>query len=90
MNVADARIVWGVLWRTTTALGGRDTYIINGKDCLPMLFLTQRKAREFIVREYGYIKTRRDLRSEPHGWRMPIPVRVKVCVLTVAGRRGRA
>lgn len=44
----------------------------------PCLFMTRREAREYIKCRYGYIKHRKDLRIEPHGWRLPKPVRVEV------------
>ena len=48
------------------------------QDCLPALFRTRREAREYINEKYGYIRTRKDLRAEPHFWRMPRAVRVSV------------
>lgn len=48
--------------------------------CNAMLFSTRREARAFIDREWGYIRTRRDLRSPPHNWRMPRAVRVQMTV----------
>ena len=43
-----------------------------------MVFKTRRQAREFITDHYGYIRRRPDLRAEPHGWKMPVPVKVTV------------
>jgi hypothetical protein len=45
---------------------------------MPVLFSSRALAREWIEDHYGYIKQRRDLRAEPHRWRMPQPVRVTV------------
>lgn len=45
---------------------------------LVKLFASREAARSFAVTHYGYIRTRRDLRAEPHGWRKPAPVRVTV------------
>lgn len=47
---------------------------------MPRLFLTRRACREWIERTHSYIKHRKDLREEPHGWRMPVPVRVVIQV----------
>lgn len=47
---------------------------------VPLLFNTRREAREFIETNYGYIRQRDDLKNDPHGWKVPIPVRVKVTV----------
>jgi hypothetical protein len=44
---------------------------------LPM-FRTRAECREFIKERYGYIARSPDLKKEPHGWKMPIPVRVQV------------
>ena len=46
--------------------------------CLPLLFRTRREARAWIEEKYGYIKTRKDLRSAPHHWRLPTAVLVTV------------
>ena len=80
------RILWGALWRQNSYLdGGPRTHLINVK-CLPVMFLTRRDARAFIEEKYGYIRTRKDLRAQPHGWRLPVPVRVKVRASTRAKR----
>lgn len=73
-----SRILWGALWRSHNAIDGTRQYIINMNNHLPALFLTRREARKFIDKEFGYIRTRRDLLKEPHCWSVPIPVRVKV------------
>lgn len=43
----------------------------------PAMFRTRREARAFSEKRYGYIKKRPDLRTYPHFWRMPKPVRIK-------------
>lgn len=68
---------WGALWRSKNKMDGAKTHLLLS-DGLPVLFLTRDEAREYIKYHYGYIKYRADLRSEPHGWKMPIPVRVDV------------
>jgi hypothetical protein len=68
---------WGVKWRSDNKLDGKQEYLLS-YDCLPLLFLTRDDAREYIWEKYNYIKTRKDLQEEPHGWKMPIPVKVKV------------
>jgi hypothetical protein len=42
------------------------------------LFRTRHDCRAFIEERYGYIRTRSDLRREPHGWMVPRAVRVEV------------
>jgi len=71
--------MWGVLWRSKNRLDGMQRHLIS-KHCMPVLFNTRRNAREWIESEYGYIRNREDLRSEPHGWMMPIPIKVEVRV----------
>jgi len=78
MNKAIVR--WGALWNQKNKLDGVTKHLIF-RNCLPVLFVTRREAREWIDKEYGDIRTRRDLREEPHGWRMPKPVRVKIARL---------
>ena len=50
------------------------------------VFESRDAAREFIKSKYGYIagSPRPDLRREPHGWRMPVAVKVVVAVKEVA------
>jgi len=43
-----------------------------------VLFRTRQAAREWIKTKYGYIAERPDLQAEPHGWRMPKAVKVKI------------
>ena len=76
------RIVWGALWRSNNYLDGQCFHIINEMGALPALFRTRREAREFIEKVYGYIRTRPDLKAEPHGWKMPITVRLQIRVTT--------
>ena len=71
---------WGILWRSDNRLDGRRRHLVGDATLtVPMrLFRTRGEAREYIKSEYGYIAERPDLRTEPHGWKMPIVV--KVCV----------
>ena len=45
---------------------------------IPALFRDRKSAKAFIKSKYGYIMRRPDLRAEPHGWRLPMAVRVVV------------
>ena len=69
--------LWGALWRSNNRLDGKCEHIIIEK-CRPVLFRTRRESREFIKQKYGYIAERQDLQDEPHGWKIPIPVKVKI------------
>lgn len=69
--------LWGVLWRSENRRDGRTEHLVY-VSCVPMLFRTRREARAYIGLHYSYYAHRPDLINEPHGWRMPIPVRVRV------------
>ena len=69
--------LWGLLWHSENNLDGITRHLIFDKR-LPALFLTQADARHYAEREFGYIKRLPNLRKEPHGWRMPQPVKVQV------------
>ncbi|MEO5368300.1 MAG: hypothetical protein H7831_18475 [Magnetococcus sp. WYHC-3] len=73
----EMRNVWGILWRSKNKLFGKAEHLI-WKFGKPILYPSRKEAREYIELEYGYIRTRPDLRAEPHGWKMPIPVKVKI------------
>lgn len=70
---------WGIKWRQRNRLDGRQDRLI-WRAGLPLAFRTRREARDWIAANYGYIAGRRDLREEPHGWRMPLAVRVNIKV----------
>ncbi len=70
-------MLWGVLWRSKNKMDGVREHLVYN-DCVPVIFTRKRQAVAYIREHFSYIATRRDLRAEPHGWRMPIPVRVEV------------
>ena len=41
-------------------------------------FRTKKDCQTFINENYAYIRTRKDLREYPHGWRMPKPIKVSL------------
>jgi len=67
--------MYGVLWRSKNQLDGESEHLMY-EDGLPLLFVTKKKAMEWVRHNYGYIAKRKDLCAEPHGWRMPQAVRV--------------
>jgi len=77
--------LWAALWRSDSRLGGKRRHIIY-EDLKPALFRTRRECREFIKVKYGYIAERPDLQEEPHGWMMPVPVKVKIELAPQEGR----
>ena len=66
---------WGVLWQSKNQVDGRTERLLWDHGQLVM-FRTRREARQFAHVQYDYIKTRPDLRQEPHGWQMPRPVKL--------------
>ena len=73
--------LWGALWRSHCRLDGKREHLIY-ESLKPVLFRTRRESRDFIKQKYGYIANRTDLQDEPHGWKMPIPVKVKIEPIT--------
>jgi len=79
----DARplVAWAVEWHSRNRLDGDRRYLMWQPEPGPgafRLFRTRRECRSYIESRYGYICGREDLRAEPHGWRMPRAVRVRV------------
>ena len=74
---AQPVVRWGALWHSENKLDGIKEYLCF-ENCLPVLFVTRRQCRDWITTKYGYIKKREDLQKEPHGWRMPRPIRVMI------------
>lgn len=73
---------WAVKWRQDNELdGNREYYLCNENGYI--LFKTRFLARQYIADNYGFIRRRQDLQEEPHGWKMPIPVRVLVHLETI-------
>jgi len=74
------RSCWGVMWRNKKPWADEDgehRYLMM-MDGAPVLFRTRKVAVLWIREKFGYIAKRPDLRAWPHGWRMPLPVRVSV------------
>jgi len=69
--------LWAIQFESTNALDGHRTHLVFDGG-MPLLFKTKRQCLAWIRVNYGYIRTRRDLRREPHGWRMPKSVKVRV------------
>ena len=75
---------WGCAWRTKFGI----EHLLY-ENLLPMLFVKKREAEAYIEQKYGYMRTRPDLRAAPHHWRMPIPVRVTVELISRQPGAGR-
>ena len=70
---------WGVEWHEKNRVDG-DQRAIMWADGKPLTFRTRQAARDYIAKTFGYIRWRDDLRREPHGWRVPQAVRIKIYV----------
>jgi len=68
---------WGLIWYSKNRLDGVTTRFIY-ENYMPVIFRTRKDARKFNELHYGYIKTRKDLRIEPHGWRFPRTIKIKI------------
>ena len=81
---------WALKWRQENRLDGKTEHIIrhhHGAYNYPtfLVFHTRREAREHLKANYGYLRTRPDLKAEPHGWKMPQVVKVVVSIKEVIG-----
>ncbi len=73
---------WGVVWKSKNKLDGESRHLMyDGGNGVPAMFATRKRAQVWITTHYGYIRTRPDLKNEPHGWRLPKPTRVVITVL---------
>jgi hypothetical protein len=81
LRLASTVFRWGVMWYSKNEMDGvRKHLMYTSQDYytnIPLLFRTRREARKHITEKWGYIKDRKDLRVEPHGWRMPRAVKVE-------------
>jgi len=79
---------WAIKWRSKNKLDGDCSHLIGFPQRFPanksgyttMCFETRQLARDYVNRHYSYIKGRKDLKEEPHGWKMPKVVKVSVTV----------
>lgn len=76
--------VWGIKHRKTSAcIDGPSEHIdrpVPWHYFAPVVFQTRREAREHIKKHWGYIRNRPDLKAAPHGWTVPVPVKIRVIV----------
>ena len=68
---------WAAEWHSCNKADGVSRHLLHD-DFNVKLFTRRCDCVCWIRQHYGYIAKRRDLRREPHGWRMPRPVRVTV------------
>jgi hypothetical protein len=71
---------WAAQWYSRNRLTGVTQHFLFAGGLIPVLFRTRQEARAWIAEKYGYIAKRPDLQREPHGWRVPRAVKVRVSV----------
>ena len=71
---------WAILERSDNRLDGKREWLVGDGSGLPRMFLSRSACRAYIQNYFSYIRTRPDLRAEPHGWKMPQAVKVLVSV----------
>ena len=80
---------WALLWRSENKRDGKDEHFM-WVGSAPYLFPSRVFAEAHINSAWAYLKNRPDLKAEPHGWKMPKAVRVKVTIKAIAQRaKGR-
>lgn len=72
------RNLWAAKWSQTNRLDGRREHLCLWHLRKMQIFQTRQECRDFIEQEYGYIRKRPDLKREPHCWRVPKAVKVRV------------
>ena len=89
--MAECRMMaWAIKWRSENRLDGKTEHLMglwpdysrlaNVSGYHRAVFRTRQQARDFNNKHNGYIRNRPDLQREPHGWKMPIVVKVSVTV----------
>ncbi|MDP3740320.1 MAG: hypothetical protein Q8R02_23235 [Hyphomonadaceae bacterium] len=71
---------WAIQWRSANRLDGYKTHLMADETGLPLMFATRALGRAFAKKRYWFFRTRPDLTTEPHGWKMPRAVKVIVTV----------
>lgn len=76
------REAWAVEFRTESLRSGSKRFLVRKVpgQLLPSLFRTRQDARKFAEEQLGYIRKRPDLQAEPHGWKPPRVVKVKIAI----------
>lgn len=72
--------LWAAQWHSRNKTEGDKKHICY-ENCMPVIFRTRAEARKWIELRYGFIKTRPDLKQEPHGWRLPRAIKVGIIEL---------
>lgn len=71
---------WAIEWHSVNKLNGDQRMLLGGIDGL---FKTRQAARAHIEEQWGFLRDRPDLHAEPHGWKMPRAVKVRVTIAKI-------
>lgn len=76
------RYAWAVVCRSKNELDGARIWFDSTPDhpSKIRMFDTRKAAREYITERYGHLRDRPDLKAEPHGWKMPKVVQIRMMV----------
>jgi len=82
MSEKKTLLAWAILKESRNQLDGHRRYLDGDPVCATetRLFRSRAAARREVKERYGYIKDCEDLQKEPHGWRMPRVVQVRVTI----------
>lgn len=80
MSAHESGVLWAGLFVSVNRMDGRNEHLLH-ENLLPVLRHSRCEMRAYIRERYGYIRRRPDLRGEPHGWRVPRAIKVKVVSL---------
>jgi hypothetical protein len=78
---AGRRLQWWMpKWRSHNNADGYREHLMqrDWRTDAPLMFHTRAACRKYIAEQWGYLASRADLRAEPHGWLMPVAVKVFV------------
>jgi hypothetical protein len=83
------RRVWAAEWYSKNGVDGERRHLLGHEAIdwqhhgVPATFKTHAICRRWIKQHSGYIADRPDLQAEPHGWRVPQPVRVEIKITKI-------
>ena len=85
-------MAWAIKWRSENQTDGKREVLLGRFDgerltappnlsgYTKSVFKTRKMARDYVRNHYSYIAKRPDLRREPHGWKAPLIVKVRVLI----------
>ena len=77
------KTAWAAMWRAKNKIDGKQRMLLLQHGVVK-LFATRGFCLNWIEENYSYIRHRPELRREPYGWMMPVPVSVAIVPLRKA------